>query len=95
MEGKKIKMKDRELEYKKGFKWCALAYSDIVQAYMRIEEVKGRLCCCVANFDRHFLMLKTGEDELVKVEASGRKAVEQILEELREKNPAIKIGYDK
>lgn len=95
MEDKKIKIGDSVLTYKKGFKWQTLAISDIAQAYLRIEEVNGKLCCGVASFDMHFLMLKTKEDALLKLEASDRETVETMLQALKEKNPEIKIGYDK
>jgi hypothetical protein len=93
MDDKRIRIKENALEYKKGFKWHALPYSDITQAYLRIEEVQGRLCCGVANFDMYFLMLKTRQDDLLKVEASSQEITKQMLEELKQKNPEIEIGY--
>lgn len=95
MTDKKIKMQEQELEYKKGFKWFMLPYTDIIQAYLRIEEVKGRMCCGTANFDLYFLMLRTGKEELIKIEVSSKELVQQMLEELKEKNPGIQIGYKK
>ena len=56
MEDKKIKLLEQEVEYKKGLKWYKLPYSDIKQAYLRVEEVNGKLCCGVANFDMFFLV---------------------------------------
>ena len=94
-EDKRIKLQERELEYKRGFKWCVLSYSEITHAYMRIEEVRGRLCCSVANFDMHFLVVKTKSGELIKIEASSIDAVKRVLEELKERNPEIEIGYKK
>lgn len=95
MEDKKIKLNDQELIYKKGFKWQSLFYSEIVQAYLRIEEVNGRLCCGVASFDMYFLMIRTSSDELIKIEASSKEIVKEMLEELKQKNSTIEIGYKK
>ena len=95
MEDKKIRLKDQELEYRKGFKWKTIPYDEIVQAYLRIEEVNGRLCCGVANFDMHFLMLKTRSDGLIKIEAASKDVVKGLLEQLKQKNPAIEIGFKK
>lgn len=95
MQDKKIKFNDQELIYKKGFKWYPILYTDIVQAYLRIEEVNGRLCCGVANFDMHFLMIKTKSDELIKIEASSKEIVKEMLEVLKQKNSAVEIGYKK
>ena len=72
MEDKRIKLQEQEVEYKKGFKWYTLPYTDIVQAYLRVEEVNGKLCCGVASFDMFFLMMKTKEEELIKVEATSK-----------------------
>ena len=89
MEDKRVKLEDTELIYKKGFKWHNMSYSEIRQAYMRIEEVKGRLCCGVANFDMYFLMLKTLDDTLVKIEMTSKELVKQALEVLKQKNESM------
>lgn len=93
MEDKRIKLAEQEVTYKKGFKWHSLPYAEIVQAYLRIEEVKGRLCCGVANFDMYFLMLRAKNGELVKVEASSKEIVKKMLEELKRRNDGITIGF--
>ena len=95
MEDKKIHLRDSEIAYKKGFKWYTLPYEAVRQAYLRIEEVNGRLCCGVANFDMFFLMLKTAEGELIKVEASSKDIVKQMLAEIQKKNEKVEIGYRK
>lgn len=93
-ETKKIKLQDTHLEYKKGFKWYSVPYGIITNAYMRIEEVNGRLCCGVAGFDMHFLMLKT-ESGLIKIELESREIVKAMLDELYNRNHQIEIGYQK
>lgn len=94
-EDKRIKLQEQALEYKRGFKWHVLPYSEITHAYLRIEEVRGRLCCGVANFDMHFLVVKTKEGEMIKIEASSQEAVKRMLKELEGRNPKIEIGYKK
>lgn len=93
MEDKRIKLHEEEIEYKKGLKWYKLPYSEIVQAYLRVEEVTGRLCCGVANFDMCFLVLKTSDGVLIKTEASSKDIVKEMLDVLKERNPDIEIGY--
>lgn len=94
MNDKKIRLQEREIEYKKGIKWYTVPYVDIIRAYLRIEGVNGRVCCGVASFDMYFLMLKTRE-ELIKIEASSQETVKEMLSVLKEKNPEIEIGYKK
>lgn len=95
MEDKKIKFYEQELSYKKGLKWYSLPYEEIEHAYLRIEEVKGRLCCGVANFDLYFLVLKTRSGKLVKAEAGSQETVKEMLEALKKKNDKIEIGFKK
>ena len=93
MEDKKIKLNEQNLEYRKGFKWIALSYAEIEKAYLRIEEVKGTLCCGRANFDMYFLMLQVKGGELLKLECTSKESVKEMLELLKEKNAMIEIGY--
>ena len=95
MEDKKIKLLEQEVEYKKGLKWYKLPYSDIKQAYLRVEEVNGKLCCGVANFDMFFLVIKTKEEKQIKLEAPSKEIVKEMLQFLQEKNPEIEIGFKK
>lgn len=98
VEDKKIRLEEQSLSYKKGLKWHTLSYESISNAYLRIEEVNGRLCCGVASFDMHFLMLKTTSGDLVKIECSSKDNVKKILDELALKNSGtinIVIGYNK
>ena len=89
----KVVLQEKELEYKKGFKWYKLSYPEISKAYLRIEEVNGRLCCGVANFDLYYLMLQTKEGELLKLEVPSKELAKEMLEELEVKNPAMEVGY--
>lgn len=92
---KKIRFTDTGISYRKGFKWVSLPYEQIGQAYMRVEEVNSRMCCGRANFDMHFLMLKTQAGELIKIGVLPCDQVKKMLEKLREANPQIEIGYKK
>lgn len=91
----KVVLQEKELEYRKGLKTYKLSYPEISKAYLRIEEVKGRLCCGVANFDLYFLMLQTKAGELLKLEIPSQELAKEMLKELEAKNPAIEVGYKK
>ncbi|MCM1125769.1 MAG: hypothetical protein NC429_04800 [Lachnospiraceae bacterium] len=95
MEDYKVKLGEQELSYRRGFKWYALPYEDITHAYLRIEEVRSKLCCAMANLDMHFLVLKTKKGELLKLEASSKESVKRMLDELKQKNPDVSIGFKK
>lgn len=95
MEDTRIKLHDNGMEYRKNLKWHELSYEAITQAYLRIEESRGKLCCGVASFETPFLVLKIKEDEVLKIEASSKEVVKEILAVLQEKNPNMEIGYKK
>lgn len=95
MEDKKIKLGEERLEYKKGFKWYMLPYSEISHAFLRIEEVNGKLCCGVASFDMYFLMLNTKKGEEIRIEVSSRESAKEMLAVIEKKNPEAEIGYKK
>lgn len=95
MEDTRLKLHDSDMEYRKNLKWHTLSYEAIEQAYLRIEESRGKLCCGVASFEAPFLMLKLKDDDLLKIEASSKDIVKEMLSILQSKNPAIEIGYKK
>lgn len=49
----------------------------------------------MAYFDMFFLMLKTTDEKLIKIETNSKDIVKQMLEELKMKNDKIEIGYKK
>lgn len=95
MEDTRLKLQECALEYRRNLKWYPLSYEEIVQAYLRIEEVRGKLCCGVASFETPFLVLKKKDDSLLKIEASSKEIVKEMLAALKEKNPDIEIGFKK
>lgn len=95
MEDTRIKLHDVDMEYRKNLKWYSLPYQEIAQAYLRIEEARGKLCCGVASFETPFLVLKKKDGSLLKIEASSKEIVKEILAALEEKNAGIEIGYKK
>ena len=62
-----------------------LPYSQIVNAYLRQEEVNANLCCGRANFDQFFLM--------VRGQVLSKEKGKEALALLAAANPAIEIGY--
>lgn len=95
MEDKRVKLNEQDIEYKKGFKWLKLSYEEITGAYLRVEEVNGKLCCGRASFDLFFLMLQLRNGELLKLECTSMELVKKMLEVLKQKNDRIEIGYKK
>lgn len=95
MEDTRIKLHDKEFEYRKNLKWYTLSYDEIAQAYLRIEEVNSKICCGTASFETPFIVLKLKDERMLKIEASSKEAVKEMLAVLEEKNANIEIGYKK
>lgn len=72
-----------------------LPISQIRHAYLRIEEVKARVCCGIANFDQTYLMILGADDKLRKYLVSDKEAGQQALDHIAALNPETKIGYYK
>lgn len=66
-------------------------YSVITKAFRRIEDVKGKLCCGVSNYEIHHLVLEEN-DKSITVLFEEKEAAQKALEQVAEKNPETVIG---
>ena len=72
-----------------------MPYSEMVNAYVRQEEVNAKLCCGRANFDQFFLMIMGSDGTLRKHQVPDMAAGKLALEHIAMKNPDCVIGYRK
>ena len=72
-----------------------MPYSEMVNAYVRQEEVNAKLCCGRANFDQFFLMIMGSDGTLRKHQVPDMAAGKLALEHIAQKNPNCIIGYQK
>lgn len=92
----KIILKDDRISYKKLVNWSDIDYSDIVHAYIRVEEVSAKMCCGRANFDMIFLVLVLkNSDQPLKIQITKVDKGKEMLTIIKEKNPDAKIGLYK
>ena len=91
----KIKVADELLFARKGICWRAIRRADIAQAYRRVQEVRGRTCCCTNDFSIHHLivLLQDGsKEELLIGEGLYRHEPERLLEEMQRRWPEVAYG---
>jgi len=69
-------------------------YQAITRAYRRIENVKGKLCCGIATYEIHHLVLETGGKEQT-VLLEGREAAQAALDSIAAGNRDAVIGLPK
>ena len=72
-----------------------MPYSEMVNAYVRQEEVNAKLCCGRANVDQFFLMIMGSDGTLRKHQVPDMAAAKLALEHIARKNPNCVIGYQK
>ena len=72
-----------------------MPYSEMVNAYVRQEEVNANLCCGRANFDQFFLMIMGSDGTLRKHQVPDMESAKLALAHIAQKNPNCVIGYQK
>ena len=72
-----------------------MPYSEMVNAYVRQEEVNAKLCCGRANFDQFFLMLLGSDGVLRKHQVNTKEDALAALDIIALRNPDTQIGYRK
>lgn len=68
-------------------------YSEMVQAYLRLEQSSTRLGCRLVPADYVYLMLLCSDSKLRKFLIPSRELGDRALKHIAEHNPAVVIGY--
>ena len=75
-----------------GFGVKHIPYPYIDQAFIRIHEVDGKLCCGKATFYYYRLVFVHGGKEFADVMSENEKLMDEALEAIAKADPRIKIG---
>ena len=81
--------------YREGFKTRCIRYSEMDRAFIRIQAVRGRMCCGQANFEYSRMVFVCGGKEYADVMSEDNKAMDRALEAIAAKAPGVKIGFVK
>ena len=81
--------------YREGFKTRCIRYSEMDRAFIRIQAVRGRMCCGQANFEYSRKVFVCGGKEYADVMSEDNKAMDLALEAIAAKAPGVKIGFVK
>lgn len=81
--------------YRDGFKTKYVPYADLERAFIRVQEVNGRMCCGKAVFHYFRLVFVVGGKEWGDVISEDEKATDDALAEIARRSPATAIGYVK
>lgn len=78
--------------YRSGLKTVFLAYLTLERAFIRIQEVNGRMCCGSTTFAYYRLVLIRGGKEYAEVMSESEQAMDAALAAIHENAPELPIG---
>ena len=81
--------------YRDGFKIKYVPYPALERAFIRVQEVNGRLCCGRAVFAYFRLILVVDGREWGDVMSEDEKAMDNALAAIAQRSPATAIGFVK
>ncbi len=81
--------------YRDGFKIKYVPYSALERAFIRVQEVNGRLCCGKAVFAYFRLVLVVGGREWGEVMSEDEAAMDDALAAIARRSPSTAIGFVK
>ena len=81
--------------YRDGFRTKYVPYSALERAFIRVQEVNGRLCCGRATFAYFRLVLVVNGKEWGDVMSEDEKAMDDALAAIAQRSPSTAIGFVK
>ncbi|MBQ5405055.1 MAG: hypothetical protein IIU18_00260 [Oscillospiraceae bacterium] len=78
-----------------GFRTRFLAYEETERAFVRVQEVRGRMCCAQAFFAYFRMILVCGGREYCAAMSEDEKLMDSALEAIAANAPGIAIGAAK
>lgn len=88
----KLRVGKLAVYYRDGFKLRAFPYEQLEQAFIRVQEVRGRMCCGQANFAYFRLILVSGGKEYDNYLSENEKLMDAALSAIAQAAPGLKIG---
>lgn len=81
--------------YRDGFKTKFVPYSSMERAFIRVQEVNGRLCCGSAVFTYFRLILVVNGKEWGDIMSEDEQAMDDALAAIAQRSPDTAIGFAK
>jgi len=84
---------DLGVYYKSGFRTIFISYEEMERAFIRIQEVNGKLCCGKATFAYNRLVFVVKGKEYAEAMTEHETAFDEALELISKKAPSLPIGF--
>ena len=78
--------------YRDGFRIKAIPYRRMERAFIRVQQVRGKLCCGQAFFDYYRMVFLVDGKEICDNISEDEKAMDAALEKIREMAPELPVG---
>ncbi len=89
----KLRLGRLAVYYRDGFRVKAIPYARMERAFIRVQQVRGRMCCGEAAFFYYRLVLLAGGKEYADNMSEDEKAMDAALARLHELAPQVPVGY--
>lgn len=91
----KLRVGKLAVYYRDGFRVKAIPYARMERAFIRVQEVRGRMCCGQAFFAYFRMVFVVGGKEIANFISEDEKAMDAALAAIHEAAPELPVGVDK
>lgn len=91
----KVRVGKLGVYFKEGFRTRYLSYQDFDRAFIRVNEVDGKLCCGKSTFQYFRLVFVRNGKEFTDVISEDEKAMDDALAQIKAACPEMAIGFVK
>ena len=88
----KLRVGKMAVYYRDGFRVKAVPYAKMERAFIRAQEVRGRMCCGQATFAYFRPVFLVGGKEYAEYLSEDEKAMDAALAKLHELAPEVPVG---
>ena len=91
----KLRVGKLAVYYRDGFRMKAIPYSRMERAFIRIQEVRGKLCCGQTIFAYFRMVFLVDGKEIAEYISEDEKAMDAALAAIHEAAPEVPVGFMK
>ncbi len=88
----KLRVGKLAVYYRDGFRVKAIPYSRMDRAFIRIQEVRGRMCCGQAIFAYYRMVFVVNGKEIADFISEDEQAMDAALAAIHEAAPELPVG---
>jgi hypothetical protein len=91
----KLRVGKLAVYYREGFRTRAIPYRRMERAFIRVQQVRGRMCCGETAFLYFRIVFLVDGKEIADNMSEDEKAMDAALARIHEKAPEVPVGFEK